>query len=315
MSITLRPLGEGDAPRTAALLNLDAAEPATQDEIRERLRTIPPGRLSLRLGAFDGAGRQVGYAHALRDEWMSGGLFWLHVVVDPAARRRGIGARLHEAAQSYAREHGATALRGEVRDHLPGALAFAERQGYRVDRHIFESTLDLAAFDERRSLPVLESCQSAGIRFFSLAEVGDTTEARRRLYDVERVCARDIPGGSEAAIRPFEVFVRQVCESQHYLPDGQIVAADGERWIGLAAILRTSIATEMYNAITGVLPAYRGRGVATALKLVAIRAARRHGAAALRTKTTRRTRPCSRSTAGSATVRSPAIIGCWRRWG
>ncbi|MBB6730700.1 GNAT family N-acetyltransferase [Cohnella zeiphila] len=39
----------------------------------------------------------------------------------------------------------------------------------------------------------------------------------------------------------------------------------------------------MYHEFTGVSPAYRGRRIATALKLLAIRMAKRHGADYLRT--------------------------------
>jgi hypothetical protein len=44
-------------------------------------------------------------------------------------------------------------------------------------------------------------------------------------------------------------------------------------WVGLARLDPTEATEAMYNAITGVLPAYRGRGIALALKLLAIRAA------------------------------------------
>jgi GNAT superfamily N-acetyltransferase len=283
MPTIIRELGEADAVGTLSLVNLDTPEPATLDQIRERLRRPRENTPVIRLGAFDD-GRMIGYAHALRDPWMPSGLFWAHVVVAPNARGRAVGARLYQVALEFARRHGATTIRGAVRDDFPISLAFTERLGFRVDRHIFESTLDLATFDERPFVAAVEAAGSRGIRFFSLAEVGDGPETRQRLYDLDRTVAADIPGGSEAAIRPFEVFVRKVIESPGYLADGQLVAADGDAWVGLAAVERIPNANNaMYNGLTGVLPAYRGRGVARALKLLAIRAARRHGAAYLRT--------------------------------
>jgi GNAT superfamily N-acetyltransferase len=284
MPFSLRPLVAADAPRIAELINRDSPEPASVDEVRERIvGQAQPGRVILRLGAEDATGALAGYGHAIRDAYMAPGLFWAHVVVDPTARRQGAGSQIHAAVRSFAREHGATRLRGEIRDHLPEGMAFAQAMGYAVERHIFESTLRVAAFDERPFLAALEAASAQGISFFSLAEVGDTRAARERLWELERTVTLDIPGGSEASIRPFVVWERQVIESGHYLAEGQLVAAHEDDWVGLAALLDYPESGTMYHGVTGVLPAYRGKGLATALKLLAIRLARARGVRILRT--------------------------------
>lgn len=280
---TLRPIREVDASAVTDLLNQDYPEPTTVEEVRERIRASNANRQVLRLVAASDVGLVAGYGHALRDDWMEPGLFWLHVVVEPAWRRQAAGSQLFGALLEWARERGGATFRGEARDHIPEGLRFAERRGFHIDRHIFESTLDLAAFDERPFVPALDAAHAAGIRFFSLADLGDTMEARRTLYEVERVVARDIPGGSESASRPFETFLRAVCDPHHYRAESQLVAADGDEWVGLAGVLDYPASHSMYNGITGVLPAYRGRGIAKALKLLAIRAAKARGAAYIRT--------------------------------
>ena len=282
---TVRPAQEGDAPAVADLLNRDYPEPTAVEEVRERLRSANGGRQVMRLVATTDADpdRVIGYGHVLRDDWMEPGLFWAHVVVEPDLLRRGCGAQLFDTLLTWSRERGGATFRGEARENMPEGLRFAERHGFHIDRHIFESTLDLATFDERPFLSTLDAARAAGIRFFSLADLGDTMEARRRLYELERVVARDVPGGSESATRPFEVFLREVCDPEHYRPETQHVAAVGDTWIGMAGVLDYPINRTMYNGITGVLPAYRGRGVAKALKLLAIRAAQARGAAIMRT--------------------------------
>jgi GNAT superfamily N-acetyltransferase len=283
MPFSVRDLTEDDAPRAAELLNLGATEPVTVEQMRERLRARVPDRIVARLGAVNGSGELVVYGHAIRDGWMPPGLFWLHIVVDPAARRQGAGSQLYRALLDFVRSHGATTLRGEVRDNMPDDRRFAKRCGWRVERHIFESTLDLASFDERPFTVALDRALAAGIRFFSLADTGDTSETQRRLYELDRVVARDIPGGSEAALWPFETFLQSICEVPSYLPDGVIIAADSEAWIGECSVQHNATTNSMYNGSTGVLPAYRGRGIAQALKLLVIRVARRYDAASIRT--------------------------------
>ena len=283
MSLTVRVLTGDDAERTAALINEGASEPATVETIRERLRTTRrlPGE-ELRLGAFDGD-MQIAYGHAVRDAWTPEGLYWLHLAVDTAVRRHGIGTQLYAALLDHVRANGATTLRSEAREAQPESLLFAKSLGFAVDRHIFESVLDLATFDERPFAGTVERVKGQGIHFLTMADAGDTPNARRRLFDLERIVALDIPGGSESSTRPYEAFLKEVCDSPQYLPDGQILALDGDDWIGMVGILSTSTPGGFYNGLTGVLPAYRGRDIARALKLLAIATARRHGAAYLRT--------------------------------
>ncbi len=63
----------------------------------------------------------------------------------------------------------------------------------------------------------------------------------------------------------------------------QIMAADGDRVIGLGAVGYFAATNSMYNMITGVHPDYRGRKIALALKLLTLRYAKQAGAAYIRT--------------------------------
>ena len=284
MTFTLRELTPADDTRRAELLSLEASEPVTAADLAQWRLSEDPHRITYRIGANDASGWIAGYAHALREPWNAPGLFWIHVAVDPAVRRRGVGSLLFDALRTFARDHGATQYRAEARDTLPASLAFAQRHGFAVERHIFESTLDLATFDETPFAGAIERAEASGVRFFTLADEGDTEAARRQAWQVERRVCLDIPGGSEGATRPFDAWVKQVCEAAWYRPDAQIVAADGQRWIGLSALgYYETPQPMMYQMITGVDREYRGRGIALALKLLGMRCARRYGAAYIRT--------------------------------
>jgi hypothetical protein len=70
------------------------------------------------------------------------------------------------------RELRAPAWKGDLE-----SLAFATRRGFRKDSLIIVSRLDVTAFDTDRG-DVVETAGAAGIRFFSLAEVVETSEHR-----------------------------------------------------------------------------------------------------------------------------------------
>jgi GNAT superfamily N-acetyltransferase len=208
--------------------------------------------------------------------------FWIEAVVAPEFRRRGIGARLYDDALAFARAQGAMRLECEVRDHEPAWLKFAQARGFEIDRHVFDSTLDLATFDDARFAGVIEAVQAQGIRFFTLADVGNTEENQRKLYELNKRNSLDIPG-SEGTFPRFEDFQKFVFGGSWFRAEGQILAADGERWVGLGAVGYFENTNSTCNMHTGVLKEYRGRKIALALKLLAIRYSRTLGAARLRT--------------------------------
>lgn len=279
----IRPLDASrDFPALAALLAVRDPEPPTAELLQEWEGNAPKGLVRQRLVAFDemddaDSAAMVGFSDAASWPWEPPHQFWISTVVAPSHRRQGLGAQLAEAALAFAKEQGATRLVAEVRDNVVEGLRYAERYGFRRDRHIFESRLSLADFDEQRFAGAVARVEAEGIRFFSLADLGDTDKSRRKLYDLNATLARDTPG-HDGGFMPFEQFQKTVCSASWYRPDGEIVAAINDTWVGMAAVGYFANTNSMYNMFTGVDPAWRGRGIAHALKLLAIACARRYGA-------------------------------------
>ncbi len=73
----------------------------------------------------------------------------------------------------------------------------------------------------------------------------------------------------------FEEFVIQ---APWFRREGQLLAVDGDQWIGMAAVGLFPETHSAYNEYTGVLRPYRGRKIATSLKVLAARYARQNGA-------------------------------------
>ena len=281
--VTFRPLNlETDAARYAELRGIISPKPITVQQIREWEEHFPRDGIRQRVVALDENGVVVGYNNAAHVPYMLPNSFWIEVVVAPNCRRQGIGARLYDGALVFARAQGATRLECEVRDHEPAWLKFAQARGFQIDRHTFDSTLDLATFEEARFAGVIEAVEQQGIRFFTLADAGNTEENQRKLYELDKRNSLDIPG-SEGTFPRFEDFRKFVFESSWFRADGQILAADGERWVGLGAVGYFANTNSTCNMHTGVLKEYRGRKIALALKLLAIRYSRACGAVLLRT--------------------------------
>ena len=280
---SMRPVdAETDFSRLAELMSLFEPEPVTAEEVRRWQKQASSERIHHRMVALDEQRRIIGFNNVGRDPWMLPGHFWIEVVIDPAMHRQGVGSALYTEALQFAQEQGATHLKAEVRDHLSESVRFAEKRGFKIDRHIFESKLDLRTFHPEPFFGIVEQVEATGIRFFSLADLGNTLEAQRKLYEINRLYALDIPG-REDDFSPFEQFQKDVFAASWYRAEGQIVAADGDRWIGMTAAGYFPTTNHMYNMMTGVEPAYRRRKIALALKLLVIEYARTYGAGYLRT--------------------------------
>lgn len=278
----IRPLQpDSDFPKVLELINSFEPEPLSLAAALRWYERKLPGRIIHAIVATNAQNQVVGYCEAFHETWFPAGQFQIWVIVDSKARRLGIGSALYDEGQAFITGQGAAGLTSEVRDNCPEGLHFAQRRGFKIERSQFESTLDLLAFDERPFLPTVSPLEASGIRIASLADFGDSQAARKKLYEVNYTTALDIPGVT--GWMNFEEFVMTVCGSEWYCPEGQLVAMDGETFVGLSAVKLVPQTQGSYNLMTGVLNKYRGRKIGLALKLAAIHYARSHGAFYIRT--------------------------------
>lgn len=188
----------------------------------------------------------------------------------PSHRRRGVGAALLGALSEHARSVGRGSLFGRVREDDLDACAFLERRGFETISRECPVALDLTRVvpDERPTPP-------AGLTLASLAERPDLLEAA---YTVEAEAVTDIPVGAERpSPRPFAVWRVDTVESPDALPELSLVALHGSEVVGWAGLASTGQEGVAENQLTGVLRAWRGRGIATALKREQAWRARRAG--------------------------------------
>jgi len=279
---TFRPMNlETDAAELARLYNYTVPEPITS-ETALNWWTLREGEIRSTILALNEAGQVTGYWDVDRETWMKPGHFFLKVIVAPDRRCRGLGAQMYVDALRFARDNGATHLEIKVFETDSASLKFAEARGFKIVHHSFNSSLDLASFDEHRFDSLISRLHSEAFRFFSLAEAGLTEENKRRLYEVNRASALDNPG-NDRTFPDFYAFSKNVLEATWFRPDTQIIASHGDRWVGLSALAINPDDKYASNAFTGILREYRGNGLAQALKLQTILLAGREGMLNIRT--------------------------------
>ena len=282
LALHLRFPEKQDLPAIAALLSEFNQEATTVTDVQAGWANRAPESRVWRRVAVTAAGEVRGYASGLNQPWHPAGQYALTLVVDPAQRRQGVGRQLAGELLAWTAAEAATRLNVHARDDDPAALAFARLCGFRVAFHSFTSALTVSDFDEALHLPVLKRVEGAGIRFSTLAAEGQTEENKHALYELNRVAGLDVPD-SDGTFPPYEFFETQVYSASWFDPAGQVLALDGEQYVGLGALGVNAESGVGSNAFTGVHPDYRGRGLATALKLLVVQEARRRGVRVIET--------------------------------
>lgn len=202
----------------------------------------------------------------------------------PEHRRRGIGSALYAAISAWARERGRDTFEVWIEDSQPDGLEFARNRGFTEIGRELRVSLDLTTIEA----PSVEP--PAGVTITTWAERPDVT---RRLYEVALEALPDIPGDEDEDIEPFEDWLAHEMESgPGDRKDATFVALAGDEVIGYSKFsLSTAQPKVAHHDLTGVKRAWRGRGVARALKQAQIAWAKREGFERLETSNEERNAP------------------------
>jgi len=208
---------------------------------------------------------------------------WVHIWVPPAERRQGAGSALFAEASSWAASKGHTAFEAWVRENDAGSFAFAGRLGFGETGRERGLRLDLTAIEA----PSVEP--PPGIELSTWAEQPELTNG---LHEVYAEAVVDVPGEEAAEVENFEEWLSNDMQSAGDRADATFVALAGDEVVGYAKFAFSGAQpTTAHHDLTGVKRAWRGRGIARALKTAQIRWAKENGYEELRTRNEERNAP------------------------
>lgn len=227
--------------------------------------------------AEDETGQLVGFCWIVHLQLKPETAF-IHLYVKPEERGKGIGRQLYKDLIKATENSQLRQLLVLVSDAYPECKTFAQQRGFIEKRREFKMVLDLATFEDQPYDELLTKLRGEGFRFTSMEELGDTEEARRKLYTLNATTDMETLGSNgRPAWDTFDEFQSSVCQSAWYKPSGQIVVIDTKTgaWAAMCAITRLDQHNPHANILfTGVDAQYRGRKLAQAVKVIALRYAR-----------------------------------------
>ncbi|GHF51971.1 GNAT superfamily N-acetyltransferase [Deinococcus metalli] len=236
--------------------------------------------------------------------------YTLDLGVLPERQGQGAGAALWAAVEAALRARDAESVRVLAREDHPVAPGFLARRGFVGDKRYFTSALDVAAFDPAPFAGTLAAVTAQGVEIRSLSELraAGTPDLDARLHALMSDVRTDVPRSEPATPLSFQVFTEAVLGDPGLLPDAYLVAVYGEDFIGQTALFASEVSDLLFTGLTGVSAAWRGRGVATALKVAAARVARDRGAPTIRTDNASDNAPMLAVNGKLGFVRDPASV-------
>ena len=201
-------------------------------------------------------------------------------------RLRGIGTALYRALSAWTREHGIDVIEVPALDDDAESIAFATRRGFVEERRELGVVLELTGTSPPQLVP------PDGIEIVSWA---DRPELAHGMYEVSLEAYPDIPGSEDDELESFEDWLAHDMQGSGDSPEATFVAVAGDEVVGYAKFALTAAQpTVAFHDVSGVKRAWRGRGVARALKTAQIRWAISHGYTELRTRNAEQNEPIRR---------------------
>ena len=299
--LEIREIGERDLARWVAVTKAATNE---ADTVGGYLDWKRQARQTAWLLASDGKA-DVGTAIGIGGWHSPEGVARGSVAVAPEFRRVGVGSALLDALSGWARDLGYVDLMGPVKETDDVSLAWTRRRGFvEIGRN------SILALDLTRAMkPTVQAPD--GIEVVAWAE---RPEAAPGMYAVAREAYPDVPGEEDPEIAPLEEWLAMDMQGAGDRPEATFVALAGDEVVAYAKLsLSLARPTVAMHDMTGVLRAWRGRGIARALKAAEIAWAIENGYERLETQNEERNEPIRRLNErygyvvepGSITVRGP----------
>lgn len=208
------------------------------------------------------------------------------ITVLPENRRRGLGTALYRTVSAWLATKGIASIEAPVPEDDEESLAFARGRSFREIERERRMLLDLTGLEP----PPMSAPE--GIEIVTWAE---RPALIRGIYDVACEAEPDVPGAHDDLMKSFEDWLAQDMQGSGDRADATFAAIAGDEVVGYAKFSLTAAQPETaHHDMTGVKRAWRGRGIAGALKRAQISWAKDQGYERLATQNEVRNEPIRR---------------------
>ncbi len=205
------------------------------------------------------------------------GRFWCEILVHPDHRQQGIGSTFYRYLMDALEQYDPMEIKGEAREDNKVGIKFLEHRDFKEDRRNWESHLYLDRFRPDEYDGLLKKVKNEGIEIKSIKELESDPDRDKKMHRLHNILLGDIPSSEEHTDVDLEQFKKSIYDNPNLIPEANLIALYNGEYIGETNLWTNQSAEHWDTGLTGVLKEYRGKGVATALKVISLRYAKEKG--------------------------------------
>lgn len=226
-------------------------------------------------------GQIVGYAQLFGIPWGNEpNSYWLNLRVDQPYRQRGIGTQLWQQLKHDLQKLGAKLARIGTSEFDPAAHPFAQQCGFSEYLRTWEFVLETNSINLADYQAAQQRIADHGIHISTLeTERQRNSHALAQAYGLHSQISNEIPIPGLPNPNPgLDWFEHLIYHNELALPEAYYLAIHNGTYVGASFVQRAEFNhAQLHIGSTSVDPAYRGQGIALALKLATIEYAQKHG--------------------------------------
>ncbi len=277
MSFTIRPFTDADYPALARILSevneeVIAAETLRSDDERRPAKCKHGEWVAEQDDEMVGMGyynQLAAFYHPQK--------FEVGVTVLPKYRRQGIGTALWRQVEEALAPFDPVSLNTGIKETWTDAIRFAESRGFVEKLRNWESHLDVQRFDLAAWQPYVAEAEAKGYTMVPLRELMADPDWPQKLYKMVMEVRLDVPTTDPWQETSFEDWFRVFDGNPQQYPEAYYIGIHNGEWVGLSALWKSDEEGVLTTGLTAIKRPHRGTGIAKALKVKAIGAARAAG--------------------------------------
>ena len=201
--------------------------------------------------------------------------------VHPDCQGQGIGRALYEYLLAQLAQYNPSVIHTQSREDLPRGMQFAEQCGFQEVTRASASWLTLADFQPDQFGDVDAQMAEHGIVIQPITALNSDSKMERKLYELDCAVLLDVPSDEPFVAPDFAQWKKDVLGEE--MLAAYMVAVHGDEYVGLSNAYGDRASDMLFTGLTGVRHDYRGKGVATALKIKVLTWAKANGNSIVKT--------------------------------
>jgi GNAT superfamily N-acetyltransferase len=204
-------------------------------------------------------------------------IYRMNLEVDPDFQGRSIGSRMFAHMLADLQTHAPKKLETRAREDMVRSTRFLADRGFVEEMRDWESRLDPATLNLSDWQHYPDRLPELEIDVLTYDQLLENSDPARRVHNLVFELMQDVPLPTPPVWVEHEQWRRRFVDAPEFIPEANYFAVKDGELIGHTGLWRNMSSAEKLNTgLTGVKRDWRGKGIATALKVHSYAYAQKH---------------------------------------